>query len=109
MDFMCDVHAVFHESGLQSFHIVYQKCHVLGADGLQVGIRHQAIFRDLLRIIVNSALLLSASFVGVFITPVLTSLTAKITGSESVTYRFVMVAIVAIVLAVLTVVLKKKK
>ena len=57
----------------------------------------------------NSALLLSASFVGVFITPLLTSLTAKITGSGSVTYRFVMVAIVAIVLAVLTVVLKKKK
>ncbi len=55
----------------------------------------------------NSALLLSASFVGVFITPLLTSLTAKITGSGSVTYRFIMVAIVAIILAVLTVVLKR--
>lgn len=55
----------------------------------------------------NSALLLSASFVGVFITPLLTSLTAKITGSGSVTYRFIMVAIVAIILAVLTVALKR--
>lgn len=55
----------------------------------------------------NSALLLSASFIGVFITPLLTSLTAKITGSGSVTYRFVMVAIVAIILAVLTVVFKR--
>ena len=55
----------------------------------------------------NSSLLLSASFVGVFITPLLTGLTAKITGSGSVTYRFVMVAIVAIILAVLTVVLKR--
>ncbi len=55
----------------------------------------------------NSALLLSASFVGVFITPLLTSLTATITGNESVTYRFYMVAIVAVILAVLTVVLKR--
>lgn len=58
---------------------------------------------------INSALLLSASFVGVFITPLLTSLTEAITGSSSVTYRFLMVAVVAVILAVLTIVLKKKK
>lgn len=57
---------------------------------------------------INSALLLSASFVGVFITPLLTSLTAAITGSDSVTYRFFMVAIVGVVLIVLTIILKRK-
>ena len=57
----------------------------------------------------NSSLLLGTSFVGVFVTPVLTSLTARITGSESVTYRFFMVTIVALILAVLTVVLKREK
>ncbi len=55
----------------------------------------------------NSSLILGTSFVGVFVTPVLTTLTARITGSESVTYRFIMVFIVAIILAVLTVLLKK--
>lgn len=57
----------------------------------------------------NSALLISASFVGVFITPLLTSLTASITGSESVVYRFYMVAIIAFVLSILTLVLLGKK
>lgn len=57
----------------------------------------------------NSSLILGTSFVGVFVTPVLTTLTARITGSESVTYRFIMVFVVAIILAVLTIVLKKSK
>ena len=57
----------------------------------------------------NSSLILGTSFVGVFVTPVLTTLTATITGSESVTYRFLMVCVVAVILAVLTVVLKIKK
>ncbi len=58
---------------------------------------------------INSALILSASYVGVFITPLLTSLTAAITGSGSVTYRFIMVAVIGCILAVLTIVLKKEK
>jgi len=57
----------------------------------------------------NSSLILGTSFVGVFVTPVLTTLTANITGSESVTYRFFMVTIVALILSVLTIVLKKGK
>lgn len=54
----------------------------------------------------NSSLILATSFVGVFITPLMTSLAAAITGSESTTYRFYMVAIIAGILAVLTIVLK---
>ena len=57
----------------------------------------------------NSSLILGTSFVGVFVTPVLTTLTANITGSESVTYRFFMVMIVALILSVLTIILKKEK
>lgn len=57
----------------------------------------------------NSSLILGTSFVGVFATPVMTVLTARITGSGSVTYRFIMVFIVSMILAVLTIVLKKGK
>lgn len=57
----------------------------------------------------NSSLILATSFVGVFITPLMTSLTAAITGSTSTTYRFYMVAIVSAILAVLTIVLKREK
>ena len=56
----------------------------------------------------NSALLLGSSFVGVFITPLLTSLTARISGSDSVIYRFFMVGIVAVILAILILLLKRK-
>lgn len=49
----------------------------------------------------SSAMILSSSNIGVFIMPVLTSFTAMVTGSEATSYRFVTVAIVAALLAVI--------
>lgn len=50
----------------------------------------------------SSAMILSSSNIGVFIMPVLTSVTALVTGSEATSYRFVTVAIAAVILAVAT-------
>lgn len=58
---------------------------------------------------INSALILASTSVGIFITPLLTSLTAVVTGSDAVFYRFFALAIIGIVLAVITVILKKEK
>lgn len=50
----------------------------------------------------GSALVLSSSNVGVFITPVLTSATAVIAGSDATSYRFIAVAVLAVVLCIIT-------
>lgn len=57
----------------------------------------------------SSALVLSNSNVGVFIMPLLTSATAAVTGSEATSYRFFAVALIALLLAVVTLVLEKRK
>lgn len=57
----------------------------------------------------SSALVLSSSNVGVFIMPLLTSATAAVTGSEATSYRFFAVALIALLLAVVTLVLEKRK
>lgn len=57
----------------------------------------------------SSALVLSSSNVGVFIMPLLTSATAAVTGSEATSYRFFAVALIALLLAVVTLVLGKRK
>ena len=58
---------------------------------------------------INSALILASTSVGIFITPLLTSLTAVVTGSSAVFYRFLALAIIGIVLAVITVILKRNR
>ena len=57
----------------------------------------------------NSALILSASFIGAFITPVLTSIALAVSGSGSVTYRFYTTVAAALILAVLTVLFGEKE
>lgn len=57
----------------------------------------------------SSAMILSSSNIGVFIMPALTSFTAMVTGSEATSYRFVTVAIVAVLLAVIAALLHKTK
>ncbi len=57
----------------------------------------------------SSAMILSSSNIGVFIMPLLTSVTAMVTGSEATSYRFVTVAVVAVLLAVLTALPHKEK
>ena len=59
--------------------------------------------------ILNSALILGSTSVGIFITPLLTSLTAAVTGSSLVYYRFFTLAIFGVILAVLTIVLRERK
>lgn len=56
----------------------------------------------------SSAMILSSSNVGVFIMPLLTSATAVITGSGATSYRFVAVALIAAVLAVITALPRRK-
>ena len=56
----------------------------------------------------NSALILSSSFIGAFITPVLTSVALAVSGSPSVTYRFYSTVAAALILAVLTVLFGEK-
>lgn len=51
----------------------------------------------------NSALILSSSFVGVFLAPFITNIGALISGSESTMYRFFTIAGIAVILGVLTV------
>ena len=52
----------------------------------------------------NSALLLSSSFVGVFTAPLITNIAAAVTGSDSTMYRFFTIAVIAAILAVITVI-----
>lgn len=56
----------------------------------------------------SSAMILSSSNVGVFIMPLLTSATAAITGSDATSHRFVAVAVIAAVLAVITALPRRK-
>ena len=56
--------------------------------------------------IMNSALIMASTSVGIFITPLLTSLTAAVTGSNAVSYRFIGFGLIGILLAVATLVLK---
>ncbi|MBQ6372077.1 MAG: MFS transporter [Oscillospiraceae bacterium] len=56
----------------------------------------------------NSALILSSSFIGAFITPVLTGIALALSGSPSVTYRFYTTVAAALILAVLTVLFGEK-
>ena len=57
----------------------------------------------------NSALILSTSFIGAFITPVLTSIALAVSDSGSVTYRFYTTVAAALILAVLTVLFGEKE
>ncbi len=57
----------------------------------------------------NSALILSASFIGAFITPILTSIARAVSGSSSVTYRFYTTVAAALILAALTVGFSEKE
>ncbi len=58
--------------------------------------------------IINSALIMGSTSVGIFITPLLTSLTAAVTGSSAVSYRFITLGIFGVVLAVLTILLRDR-
>lgn len=55
----------------------------------------------------TSALILGSSNIGVFVMPLLTSATAAVTGSGAASYRFFAVAVLAVLLAALTVALKR--
>ena len=57
----------------------------------------------------NSALIMGSSFVGAFLTPVFTSISAAITGSDSVTFRFYTVIAAAVILAVLAFIMSDRK
>lgn len=57
----------------------------------------------------NSALILSSSFVGVFIAPFITNIASTITGSENTMYRFYTIAVIAVILAIITVIFKLGK
>ena len=57
----------------------------------------------------NSALIMGASFVGAFLAPVFTSISAAITGSGSVTYRFLTVMVTALILTILAVIMRDRK
>lgn len=59
--------------------------------------------------ILNSALIMASTSVGIFITPLLTTLTAAVTGSNAVSYRFVTLGIFGAGLAVLTLLLQKNE
>jgi len=59
--------------------------------------------------ILNSALIMGSTSVGIFITPLLTSLTAAVTGSNAVSYRFITLAIFGVILAIVTIGLREKK
>ena len=50
----------------------------------------------------NSAMILSSSFIGVFLAPLITNIGALISGSESTTYRFFSIAGIAVILAIIT-------
>ena len=52
----------------------------------------------------NSAMILSSSFVGVFLAPFITNIGALVSGSESTMYRFFTIAGIAVILGVLTVI-----
>ena len=52
----------------------------------------------------NSAMILSSSFVGVFLAPFITNIGALVSGSDSTMYRFFTIAGIAVILGVLTVV-----
>ena len=58
---------------------------------------------------INSAIIMASTSVGIFIAPLLTSLTEAVTGSSAVSYRFIAIGIMSILLAVLTRVLRDKK
>lgn len=51
---------------------------------------------------IASAMILGSSNIGVFVAPLLTSLTAAVTGSPATAYRFATLALVAVALAVVT-------
>ena len=57
----------------------------------------------------NSAMILSSSFVGVFLAPFITNIARLISGSESTTWRFLTIAGIAVILAVITVLFKLGK
>ena len=57
----------------------------------------------------NSALIMGSTFVGAFLAPVFTSISAAITGSGSVTYRFLTVMVTALILTVLAVIMRDRK
>ena len=51
-------------------------------------------------------MIMAASYVGVFITPLITSATAAITGSDKTSYRFIAIGIISFALVIITLVLK---
>lgn len=55
---------------------------------------------------INTAMIMAASYVGVFITPLITSATAAITGSDKTSYRFISIGIISFALVIITLVLK---
>ncbi|MBQ9030896.1 MAG: MFS transporter [Parasporobacterium sp.] len=54
----------------------------------------------------NAALIMASTSVGIFITPLLTNLTEAVTGSALVATRFIVIGIIALLLAGITVLLK---
>ena len=59
--------------------------------------------------VINSALIMASTSVGIFITPLLTSLTAAVTGSTAVSVRFIAFGVIGVILAIVTVLLKIEK
>ena len=57
----------------------------------------------------NAALVMASTSVGIFITPLLTTLTASVTGSNAVSTRFLAFSVIGAALAVLTLILKAQK
>ena len=55
---------------------------------------------------INTALLMSSSYVGVFITPLLSSVTTAITGKTLTSNTFITIGIVSVILVIVTLILK---
>lgn len=55
---------------------------------------------------INTALIMASSYVGVFIAPVITSLSSAVTGAENVSYRYVVMGVMSVIIAAIAVLLK---
>ena len=55
---------------------------------------------------INTAILMSVSHVGAFISPLITSISAAVTGSSASSYRFMVISILCVILAIATIFLK---
>ena len=55
---------------------------------------------------INTAILMAVSHVGAFISPLITSISAAITGSSASSYRFIAIYILCLILAIATIFLK---